>query len=153
MPRAWRIGFPSGTWQARRLKERHAELLRGGSGGFWRISVAAGGTDEVSAARVAGLFCASADLGGLPYALSPAAVSPRSPGESPAVEPGGDGIPAAPFYGSTDLLAALARPPEAEVPGVRFALRPDFDVTPEHPGDAPGPAREASSSARSSTGT
>ena len=38
---------------------------------------------------------------------------------------------AAPFYGSTALLAALVRPPEAEVPGVRFALRPDFDVTPE----------------------
>jgi DNA helicase HerA-like ATPase len=128
--------FPERYVAARRLKERHAELLRGGSGGLWRVSVAAGGTDEVSAARVAGLFCAAADLGGLPYALSPAAVSPRSPA-SP-VEPGGDGIAAAPFYGSTDLLAALARPPDAEVPGVRFALRPDFDVTPERPGDAPG---------------
>ena len=40
-------------------------------------------------------------------------------------------MPASPFYGSTQFLAALARPPESEVPGVRLALRPDFDVTPE----------------------
>ena len=122
--------FPERAAQARRLKERQAELQRGGSGGFWRITVVAGATDEASAARVAGLFCASTDLSGLPYALSPV-VTPATGSSAPAVEPGGDGIPATPFYGSTDLLAALVRPPEAEVPGVRFALRPDFDVTPE----------------------
>ena len=122
--------FPERAVQARRLKGRHAELQRGGSGGFWRISVMAGGADEVSAARVAGLFCASTDLSGLPYALSPAPVA-GSPGR--AAELGSDGNPAAPFYGSTELLAALVRPPEAEVPGVRFALRPEFDVTPETP--------------------
>jgi DNA helicase HerA-like ATPase len=122
--------FPERAVQARRLKGRHAELQRGGSGGFWRISVMAGGADEVSAARVAGLFCASTDLSGLPYALSPVPVA-ASPG--PGAELGRDGNPAAPFYGSTELLAALVRPPEAEVPGVRFALRPEFDVTPETP--------------------
>ena len=124
--------FPERAAQARRLKERQAELQRGGSGGFWRITVVAGGADEASAARVAGLFCASTDLSGLPYALSPVAAAATG---SPAsvVEAGGDGIPATPFYGSTELLAALVRPPEAEVPGVRFALRPDFDVTPETP--------------------
>jgi hypothetical protein len=110
--------FPERAVEARRLKERHSELLRGESGGFWRISVLAGASDEASAARVAGLYCASTDLSGLPYALSPAV-------------PAGAG----PFYGSTELLAALVRPPEAEVPGVRFALRPDFDVTPETPGE------------------
>jgi DNA helicase HerA-like ATPase len=138
--------FPERAVQARRLKERHAELLRGGSGGFWRICVLAGGADEVSAARVAGLFCASTDLSGLPYALSPAYVQSRAAAgtagtagsPAPAVEPGGDGIAAAPFYGSTELLAALARPPDAEVPGVRFALRPDFDVTQESPVSARG---------------
>jgi DNA helicase HerA-like ATPase len=122
--------FPERAGQARRLKERHGELLRGESGGFWRITVAAGGADQASAARVAGLFCASTDLSGLPYALSPAAV-PTAVAAVSAVEPGGDGVPAAPFYGSTEVLAALVRPPEQEVPGVRFALRPDFDVTPE----------------------
>jgi hypothetical protein len=39
--------FPERAVEARRLKERHAELQRGGSGGFWRITVAAGGADEV----------------------------------------------------------------------------------------------------------
>ena len=70
--------FPERAVQARRLKERQAELQRGGSGGFWRISVVAGGADEASAARVAGLFCAAADLGGLPYALSPAPIPRRA---------------------------------------------------------------------------
>ena len=130
--------FPERAAQARRLKERQAEFQRGLSGGFWRITVAAGGTDEASAARVAGLLCASADLAGLPYALSPVHASPSAAAATArtagtALEPGGDGMPAAPFYGSTGLLAALARPPEAEVPGVRFPLRPEFDVTPESP--------------------
>jgi DNA helicase HerA-like ATPase len=104
------------------------------------------------------LFCASVDLGGLPYALCPApdpgsalapgnspgpklGITPRiAPGTAPgtALEPGGDAAPTSPFYGSGELLAAIARPPEAEVPGVRLALRPDFDVTPERPvGTAP----------------
>jgi hypothetical protein len=47
-----------------------------------------------------------------------------------------------PFYGSSKLLAALARPPAREVPGVRFVLRPDFDVTPET-GHRSVPAHEA----------
>jgi hypothetical protein len=76
--------FPERAVQVRRLKGRQAELQRGGSGGFWRISVMAGGADEVSAARVAGLFCASTDLSGLPYALSPAPVAGVRPGERPS---------------------------------------------------------------------
>jgi len=39
--------------------------------------------------------------------------------------------PAAPFYGSTALVAALARVPTREVPGLRMVLRPQFDLTPE----------------------
>jgi len=128
--------FPEREAEARRLKERRAELQRGVSEGFWRIRVAVGAADEVSAARVAGLFCAATDLAGLPYALSPAPVPPPSWPSGP----GGDGTAAAPFYGSTALLAALVRPPEAEVPGVRFALRPDFDVTPEASADEPDSA-------------
>ncbi|HEY0934287.1 MAG TPA: hypothetical protein VGD91_11155, partial [Trebonia sp.] len=71
--------FPERAAQAQRLKERFAELQRGGTAGFWRVSVAAGGADEAGAARVAGLLCAAADLRGLPYALSPAPV-PAGPG-------------------------------------------------------------------------
>jgi hypothetical protein len=39
--------------------------------------------------------------------------------------------PAAPFHASTALVAALARFPAREVPGLRMVLRPDFDLTPE----------------------
>jgi uncharacterized protein len=39
--------------------------------------------------------------------------------------------PESPFYASTRLVAALARPPVREVPGLRFTLRPEFDITPE----------------------
>src|SRR5271165_2594997 len=113
--------FPERAVEARRLAQRHAELRRGLSAGFWRLTIAAGGSDSASAARVAGLFCACSGLDGLPYALSPAPVAP-----------------AVPCHGSTELLAALARPPESEVPGVRLALRPDFDVTPETPAAAAG---------------
>jgi uncharacterized protein len=126
--------FPERAVEARRLRERHAEVERGASTGFWRIRVLAGGCDAASAARVAGLFCASAGLDGLPYALSPAASGDRR-GEQAGM-PGGDATPASPFCGSTELVAALARPPECEVPGIRLALRPDFDVTPEAPEDA-----------------
>jgi hypothetical protein len=47
--------------------------------------------------------------------------------------------PASPLIGSTHLLAALARVPEREIPGLRFTLQPDFDVTPETPA---GPAEQ-----------
>jgi uncharacterized protein len=48
--------------------------------------------------------------------------------------------PESPFYASTHLVAALARPPVREVPGLRFTLRPEFDVTPE---TAEVPGRQA----------
>src|SRR5581483_649113 len=112
---------------------------------WWRIRLLAGGADAESASRVAGLVCASADLAGLPYAVVPASASgsasasggPASrglreilDGQAP-VPPGGDAVPAYPFYGSTELLTALTRPPERELPGIRLALRPEFDVTQE----------------------
>ena len=39
--------------------------------------------------------------------------------------------PTAPFHASTALVAALARLPAREVPGLRMVLRPEFDLTPE----------------------
>jgi uncharacterized protein len=127
--------FPERAVQARRLHLRHAELRQGTSTGLWRILLAAGGADADAATRVAGLVCASADLADLPYAVLPADGDARRLDElirdtSPAPA-GGDAAPNCPCYASTDLVAALARPPEREVPGVRLALRPDFDVTPE----------------------
>jgi len=44
---------------------------------------------------------------------------------------GGDAVAGHPFCASSELVAALSRPPEREMPGIRLALRPDFDVTQE----------------------
>ncbi len=127
--------FPERAVVARRLHLRHAEVLKGRSTGLWRVRLLAGGADHDAASRVAGLVCASADLSGLPYALAPAEgaagclrelLADPAPGSA-----GGDGILGYPFLASTDLIAALARPPEHEVPGIRLVLRPDFDVTQE----------------------
>ncbi len=96
--------------RALRLEHRHRELRQGTSNGLWRVHLLAGGMSDRSAARVAALACASADLDGLPYALAPAE---------------------RPFEAGPRLVAALARPPVREVPGVRFVVRHEFDVTPE----------------------
>ena len=40
-------------------------------------------------------------------------------------------VPGFPFTASTRLVAAICRAPVIEVPGLRFRLRPAFDVTPE----------------------
>jgi len=127
--------FPERALELRRLSLRHAEIRTGASAGLWRVRLLAGGADADAASRVAGLVCASADLAGLPYALAPADGSARGlrdvledPGQAPA---GGDALPGFPFYASTELIAVLFRPPEREMPGIRLALRPDFDVTQE----------------------
>jgi DNA helicase HerA-like ATPase len=144
--------FPERALEARQVSARHAEFRQGLSSGFWSIRVLAGGADEASATRVTGLLCAAAGLDGLPYRLVPAtnggAAEPGAGvglGASVGAGPGTradahapeETAPASPFRGSTEVLAALTRPPETEVPGVRLALRPEFDVTPE-PVTGPG---------------
>jgi uncharacterized protein len=127
--------FPERAVLARRLHLRHAELRKGTSTGLWRVRLAAGGSDAGAAARVAGLVCASAALAELPYAVVPVSGDARSLRElledkSPAPAGGGAAL-GYPFYASTELVAAITRPPEREAPGVRLALQPDFDVTQE----------------------
>src|SRR6516165_2115910 len=127
--------FPGRATAARRLSLRHAEMRKGASAGIWRLRLLAGGADPEAAARVAGLVCASADLSGLPYALAPGGGAARGlaeamddPDEAGASPAGGDAAAGHPFYASSELVAALTRPPEREMPGIRLALRPDFDV-------------------------
>jgi uncharacterized protein len=66
-----------------------------------------------------------------------AAISPYQAAHAPAPAPASAEErwpapqPAAPFYGSTALVAALARVPAREVPGLRMVARPQFDLTPE----------------------
>ncbi len=129
--------FPGRATAARRLSLRHGEMRRGASSGMWRIWLLAGGADTEAAARVAGLVCASADLSGLPYAITPDAHPARGLREAlegpDAAEPsaGGDAVAAHPFCASSELVGVLCRPPEREMPGIRLPLRPDFDVTQE----------------------
>ncbi|MEW1640261.1 ATP-binding protein [Streptomyces sp. NPDC093801] len=137
-------GSPEYALEAERLERRHKELAKASATGLWRIRLLTGGRTPEEAQRVAALVCASADLEGLPYALRPTG----QVGDFPTVVTAGladtpAGPPDSPFLGSSELLAALARPPAQEIPGVRFALRPEFDVTPEtsaraaQPGAAP----------------
>jgi len=130
--------FPGRATAARRLSLRHAEMRKGASAGIWRVRLLAGGADTEAAARVAGLVCASADLSGLPYAITPVGGTARGlqealedPGPAGAPPAGGDAVAGHPFYASSELVAALIRPPEREMPGIRLALRPDFDVAQE----------------------
>ncbi|HLK00277.1 MAG TPA: ATP-binding protein [Streptosporangiaceae bacterium] len=108
--------FPARAAAAAELSARHGELRRARAAGFWRVRVLAGGADDAAANRLAGLVCASIDLAGLPYTLTPADRTTEG------------------FLASTPLVAALTRPPQQEVPGVRLALRPEFDVTQESAG-------------------
>lgn len=116
--------------EVERLQARHRELRQAESTGLWSCRILCGGDDARSARRLAGLLSGSIDLGRLPYVLRPggAAVS--------LDEALGDTRSA--FSASSQFLAAVARPPAEEVPGVRLSLRPRFDVTPEAPpGDQP----------------
>jgi len=155
---AQRLDSPPAQLAAQRLSARHAELRQAAATGLWQVRFMAGGPAPAAAAQVAGLLCASADLDGLPYALAPvggcagleeilagafatghAWPAVARPGLPPDTAPPRSRMrdeadisaPAWPFFASSRLVAALARPPARELPGIRFVLRPDFDVTPE----------------------
>jgi len=159
---AQRFDNPQAQLAVRRLQDRHTELRQAASAGLWRVHVLAGAAGGAQAAEVAGLLCASADLGGLPYGLVPVPGygqldqvlnAPAVPADPPGIQAGPPGAmqpwpappparprldadsnpePASPFYGSTAVLAVLARPPAREIPGsARFVLRLEFDTIPE----------------------
>ncbi|BEL09628.1 hypothetical protein Q0Z83_078190 [Actinoplanes sichuanensis] len=119
---------------AARLQRRHRELQQGRSTGMWRVHLLAGADSPASAAAVAGLLCASTDLSHQPYALMPSGVF----GDLDKMLSVED-VPDSPVLGGSHLLASLAVAPIDEVPGLRLATRPDFDVTPENTGRG-GPA-------------
>jgi DNA helicase HerA-like ATPase len=129
---------PENAVEAVRQERRHRELRQGATSGLWRVHLLTGGGTPQAATRIAALMCASADLEGLPYALAP---EPADTGLQAACTNKTTSTAAAswPIVASSELVAALARPPVREVPGVRLVVRPDFDVTPEiDPGATPG---------------
>jgi DNA helicase HerA-like ATPase len=142
---AERLSSPRAKLAARRAAARHDELRQAATAGLWRVHLLAGAAIPTAAARVARLICASVNLRGLPYALSAGAGTSSLPdaltagrtvpvpavAAREAVDERDTPAPQSPFLGSTRLVAALARAPTREVPGLRFTLRPEFDVTPE----------------------
>ncbi|WP_432826046.1 ATP-binding protein [Dactylosporangium sp. CA-092794] len=97
---------------------RHRELTR--TDAIWQVSVLAGGTTPIGARTAAALLCGASDLDAVPYELTPRA---EVVDLAAAVD--------APFLASTALVAALARPPRRELPGLRLTSPARFDVTPE----------------------
>lgn len=119
-----------------RAQDRYRELSGALATGLWNVHVLAGGTDPTSVARTAALLCAASDLVPLPYTVHPTdrpdALAPTfTTLETLAAPAGDDGLGSSPFAAPVRLLAAIARPPVRELPGVRLVEPPGFDVTPE----------------------
>ena len=126
-----RANSPQYQLAAERAAHRHRELRAGESTGLWRMHLCAGATDAAASDAFAGLLCAALGATGISYTLTPtttvgdldtclaATASATSGGvTSPSVTGGG-------------VIAGIARPPTAEIPGIRLTNRPTFDVTPE----------------------
>ncbi|MBF9130316.1 ATP-binding protein [Plantactinospora sp. S1510] len=107
-----------------RKQARHRELSRAAAGGGWRIRVLVGSIDPRGATTAAAMLCAASELADLPYVLEPAG--------PPVAVPD---LRRATFTSGTELLAALSRPPDRELPGLRLVEQHGFDVTPEQAGD------------------
>jgi hypothetical protein len=118
-----RSSSPEHAVRASRLAHRHRELRMAESTGLWRVRLLAGGADPAAAGSVAGLVCAASDLTGLPYVLKPDVVVDDL--DSMLADR------SAAFLAGSPLVAALARPPTVEIPGIRVVPRPRFDVTAE----------------------
>jgi DNA helicase HerA-like ATPase len=116
---------PDYAVRVERLQRRHRELRAGESTGLWRVHLLAGGAQPAATRAVAGLLCAGADLTGLPYSLVPTDVVADL--QKALATPG----PTSPFVAGSPLVAALARPPAVEIPGIRIVPRPTFHVTAE----------------------
>ena len=114
---------------------RYRELSRARASGLWCVHVLVGGEDRADTHSAARLLCSAADLADLPYVLTPHSVTADAEEvwSTPVTAP--DGQARSPFMADTELLAALARPPRRELPGVRMVETAGFDLTPEHEGE------------------
>lgn len=127
---------------AERAEARYRELTRALATGVWNVRVLVGGRRPESALASAALLCGSGDLDDLPYVLVPAR-RPMSLAEALTVDaPADTGLAAesAPpgaslFIAPAELVAALARPPARELPGIRTVAPNRFDVTADDTGE------------------
>jgi hypothetical protein len=101
--------------------ERHEawfrHVSRTGIGGLWNVYIWVGGPTSSSAQAVAAALCSATEQAVPFYRVRPLA------GASAALT--------SPFRATTDLVSALVRPPETELPGLNVVIPPAFDTTPE----------------------
>ncbi|MGW0252110.1 ATP-binding protein [Nocardia goodfellowii] len=116
---------------AARGESRYRELARARSPGVWAVHILVGGTNEHSTRLAAGLLCSASDLDDLPYVLSPTAETGSLTATWDTIIDSTSATDRSPFLASTELLAALARPPIHELPGIRAIEPATFDLTPE----------------------
>lgn len=107
--------------QLERQQARHRELSRVKDTGAWRIRVAVGAASDADAEMIAGTLSAATELDELPYVMAPAADATSFV----------NGVKRPGFIGSTDVVAALTRPPERELPGLTLVEPHTFDQTSE----------------------
>ena len=116
-----------------RAQARYRELSRSRTGGMWNVHVLVGGVTEVGSRRAAALLCGASELDELPYVLIPGtSVGSFESAEIPIS--GEADLPRSPFAAGAELLAAVARPPRKELPGIRLVELAAFDLTPERDG-------------------
>jgi uncharacterized protein len=121
--------------------ERHEawfhEVSRAGTGGLWDVYIWAGSATAASAQALAAAFCSAAEHTVPFYRIRP--LADQRPDREVA-----SGAPASmrsPFRATADLVSALVRPPETELPGLNVVAPPVFDTTPERR-YGPGPEVE-----------
>ncbi|MEV6131988.1 FtsK/SpoIIIE domain-containing protein [Streptomyces violaceusniger] len=114
-----------------RDEARYRELTRALGTGLWDVHVLVGGQHPDDAHAAAALLCGASDLDDLPYLLVPTHTPAPLDQALAATVRTRPGAGSSPFPATAELVAALARPPARELPGIR-ALAPNrFDVTPE----------------------
>lgn len=111
--------------------ERHEawfhQVSLAGTGGLWNVYIWVGGSAPSSAQAVAAALCSATEQAVPFYRIRP--LDDRS------------AVPTSPFRATADLVSALVRPPETELPGLNVVIPPAFDTTPERRADT-GPEVE-----------
>lgn len=118
-----------------RAEGRYRELSRAQTAGVWTVHVLVGGPDAAATLAAAALLCSASDLDALPYVLTPGTECAAF--ADVWAKPTESGALTSPFRATGEFVAAIARPPRRELPGIRMTEPPLFDVTPENTGEIP----------------
>lgn len=114
-----------------RAQGRYRELSRARAVGLWAVHVLVGADTAAAARSAAAVLCSSGDLDSHPYVLLRGTDTGDLDHAWHTTIEASEGL-CSPFPATGDVLAALARPPRRELPGIRLIERAEFDLTPEH---------------------